>query len=123
MVLRYLQLVVLRYCLLVQIYSPNRPKILFVIKGIFAVIIKLFWIMAAQHFEMISRAYEISYEKPQETTQDVCPKGTRHKAFLCSGAHVAQMWRKAPKKTISPSSWEMTYGEQPFPVMKNEQSF
>ena len=29
--------------------------------------------MVAQHFEMITKAYETLYEKPQETTESICP--------------------------------------------------
>lgn len=29
--------------------------------------------MVAQSFEMITKAYETSHEKPQETTEDFCP--------------------------------------------------
>lgn len=62
--------------------------------------------MVVQHFEMVTKSYETSYEKPQETTEDVCFLFKKHdgKAFLCAGTLVLkcglQLLRK--KQTTFP---------------------
>lgn len=69
--------------------------------------------MVAQHFEMITKSCETSYEKPQETTEDVSlPFKIRGgKAFLCAGTLVLKCGLQLlrTKQTTFPSIWDITY--------------